>query len=81
MEKLEKKLLVTNESKGKGHIIVGSVLGVIGAAVPIGSCTYQICTSFNLGNITSPLIAGGVIAGIGLCTTIYGRIKHWYWNS
>lgn len=75
-------MLVTNESKGKGAVILGTILQVAGFAVPIGNFVLGLYNG-NLSpeSMKKTAIAGGVIFVTGTAARIYGRIKHWYWNK
>jgi hypothetical protein len=80
----------TNVKKGKVALVVGQILGIGGAIIPLAKCTIDTATGYpndplkglnNLENeFPSNLIISGIMFGIGLSATLYGRIKHWYYN-
>lgn len=72
---LEDKVAVTNKTKGKIAIIVGSLTTWGGLGLGI----YKYAS--NNFRDEKDLIPGGIVAGLGLVTYVYGKIKHWYWNS
>ena len=79
---IEDKISVTNKTKGKGGIVLGKTLmclSLIPPAIPI--IEYFNSQSLDTENLKNTAIAGGVIAGVGAVTYLYGKIKHWYWNK
>jgi len=88
----ESRLAITNESKGKGQMIIGNVLkglGVVTMSMPVVNFVYSFTTHSQLFNMNTQngkglwewVIAGGIIVGVGFGTEIYGKIKHWYYNK
>ena len=72
---IEDRVAVTNRTKGKIAIIMGPVMTWGGGVLSL----YKYADGkFHDEN---DLIPGAIVAGLGIATYIYGKIKHWYWNS
>ena len=72
---IEDRIAITNRTKGKIAMIVGSVITWGGSALSLYAYANGKFRDEN------DLIPGAIIASLGLATDTYGKIKHWYWNS
>lgn len=85
--RLEDKVALTAKTKGKAEMIIGNTLIGIGFSIPvlgIVNWIYQFSQckgGYDDRSLITTGVVGGVIAGAGVLTGIYGRIKQWYWNK
>jgi hypothetical protein len=90
MKQLEQQVHITNTNvtKGKGAFVLGAGLIFLGVSMPVigavnefSSKVSSVHNSFIFKDANSALIPAGIIFGIGAVISVYGRIKHWYYND